>query len=412
MNLEPDSIVILGAGHAGGILASELRRHGYRGTLTLVGDEAHPPYQRPPLSKAFLKGSVELHALFLKPEGYYANESIDRRVATATAVDRDARQVTLDDGSTLRYDALVFATGARVRKLDVPGADLEGILHLRGIDDAEAIRSALQPGKRLAVVGGGYVGLEVAASAKTLGLDVVVIERESRLLARVASPALGAFYEQAHRSRGIEVLTDARVSAFAGTGRVIGVVLDDGREIECDVALVGIGAIALDHLARECGLACENGIVVDVDTRTADPAVLAIGDVTWRPLPRYGDRRMRLESVPNAIEQARRAACVLLGKPFPAHDVPWFWSDQFDIKLQIAGLPFDCDGQVVRGSVVDGKFSIFHLQGDRVRACESVNSPHDFLAAKQFIANDSTVDVGKLADIALMAKDAAVTASS
>lgn len=402
----PSSILILGAGHAGGLVASELRRHQYAGSITLVGDEAHLPYQRPPLSKAFLKGDLAPHALFLKNEAYYEAERVERIVATATAIDRAARTVTLDDGRSLGYDVLVIATGARVRQLDVPGAELDNVLHLRGIDDAERIRAALQPGKRLAVVGGGYIGLEIAASSKTLGLDVVVLERESRLLARVASAELGAFYEQAHRARGVDVVTEARVVAFSGSETIEGVVLDDGREFPCDVALVGIGAIPLDHLARAAGLDCENGIVVDADARTADPAVFAIGDVTWRPLPLYGDRHMRLESVPNALEQARRAACVILGQPLPAHEVPWFWSDQFDLKLQIAGLALDSDDVLVRGSVADGKFAIFHLRGDVVRACEAVNSPHDFLASKQLIAGRTPIDRVKLADAAVKAKDA------
>lgn len=261
------------------------------------------------------------------------------------------------------------------------------------------------------MVGGGYIGLEVAASARMLGLDVVVIEREPRLLTRVASAELGAFFEQAHRARGVEILTDARVVAFAGGSHVVGVVLDDGREIACDAVLVGIGAIPLDHLAREAGLSCENGIVVDADTRTGDAAIHAIGDVTWRPLPLQGDRRIRLESVPNALEQARRAACAILAMPLPAHEVPWFWSEQFDLRLQIAGLPHGSDRQVIRGSIADGKFAIFHLQGDRVRSAEAVNSAHDFLAAKQFIASDSAVDVAKLADSSIKAKDAVVVAA-
>lgn len=406
MTSSPASILILGAGQAGATLALELRRLGHADAITLVGDEPHLPYQRPPLSKAFLKGAMVPHALFLKPETHYAEARIERIVATAASIDRNARQVSLADGRTLAYDVLVIATGARVRLLDVPGADLPGMLHLRGIDDAERLRDALRPGARLAVVGGGYIGLEVAASARALGLEVTVIEREARLLARSATADIGEFFAHAHRAHGVEVMTDTRVVAFAGNDAVTGVVLEDGREIACDHAVVGVGVVPLDMLARDAGLACENGIVVDADTRTDDPAIHAIGDVTWRPLPLDGDRRVRLESVANALEQARRAACAILGLPLPAHEVPWFWSEQFDLRLQTAGLPFDCDGRVLRGSPEDGKFSIFHLRGDRVRACEAVNLPHDFLAAKQFIASDARVDPVKLADVSVKAKDA------
>ncbi|MBB5206491.1 NAD(P)/FAD-dependent oxidoreductase [Chiayiivirga flava] len=403
----PASIVIVGAGHAGGTAAIELRRLGYAGALVLVGDEVHPPYQRPPLSKAFLGGAVEPQALSLKPAAFYAEHAIERVVASVASIDRAARRVLLDDGRSIAYETLILATGARARQLDVPGAELDGVFHLRGIDDAQRLRAALRPGLRLAVVGGGYVGLEVAAAARGLGLEVCVIEREPRLLARVASPAIGDFYATAHRARGVEVRTGTRVTAFAGSHAVTGVVLADGSEIACDAVLVGVGAMALDTLARAAGLECENGIVVDADARTRDSHVYAIGDATWRPLPLYDGRHARLESVSNALEQARRAAHGILGLPLPAHEVPWFWSEQFDLRLQIAGLAFDCDTTVLRGAPADGKFAVFHLRGDRVLAAEAVNVPLDFLAAKQFIAAGTAIDPAKLADPAIKAKDSA-----
>jgi 3-phenylpropionate/trans-cinnamate dioxygenase ferredoxin reductase subunit len=268
------------------------------------------------------------------------------------------------------------------------------------------LQQALQPGRRLAVVGGGYVGLEVAASARALGLEVIVVEREARLLARVASEPLASFFEAFHRGQGVEIVCDAQVSHFAGQDSIDAVCLSDGRQFACDIAIVGIGAIPCDTLARASGLNCENGIVVDAKAYTSDPSILAIGDVTWRPMPLYGNRMFRLESVPNALEQARQAAASILEAPAPAAEVPWFWSDQFSLKLQIAGVPFEANRQILRGSPADEKFAVYHLRGEQVVAVEALNSPLDFIAGKQFIANRSQVCAQRLADLSLKAKDA------
>lgn len=401
-------IVIIGAGHAGGALAAQLREYGHRGSLCVIGDEAHIPYQRPPLSKAVLKGAANIDSLFLKNAGFYEDHDIEVRTGQAVAaIDRTARQVELACGDTLPYDFLVLATGARPRQLTVPGAGLENILALRGIEDAQRLKDALQPGRRLAIVGGGYIGLEVAASARALGLEVTVIEREARLLARVASAPLAEFFERLHKQQGVQIIRNACLSHLEGDTRVAAAHLEDGRRIDCDVALVGVGAQPRDELARAAGLHCENGVVVDGDARTSDPAIFAIGDLSWRPLPVYGERMFRLESVPNALEQARQVACAIVGKPRPAAEVPWFWSDQYEVKLQIAGLSFDADRQVVRGDPDQGKFAVYHLRGDRVMAVEAASSPLDFIAGKQFILSQAAVSTEKLADMSVKAKDAA-----
>ncbi|HJV86590.1 MAG TPA: FAD-dependent oxidoreductase [Noviherbaspirillum sp.] len=406
MSLE-SKIVIIGAGHAGGTAAATLREYGHRGAICIVGDEPYLPYQRPPLSKAFLKGSADTASLFLKNAAFYAENDIEVRTEQSVAsIDRSARRVTLAGGDVLPYDFLVLATGARARQLPVPGANLGNILSLRGIDDAERLKKALQPGCRVAIVGGGYIGLEVAASARALGLEVTIIEREARLLARVASEPLARFFERIHQQHGVRILCNAHMSHFEGDRDVSAVCLEDGQRIACDVALVGVGAQPRDELARGAGLHCENGVAVDLDARTSDPAIFAIGDLSWRPMPVYGERMVRLESVPNATEQARQLACAVVGKPRPAVEVPWFWSDQYEVKLQIAGLPFDADRQVVRGSPEQGRFAVFHLHGNRVVTVEAAGSPLDFIAGKQFILNRTEVSPEKLADVSVKAKDA------
>jgi 3-phenylpropionate/trans-cinnamate dioxygenase ferredoxin reductase subunit len=374
----------------------------------LIGDEPLLPYQRPPLSKAWLKGEADAESLQLKPDSWYAEAGVSLRLgATAISLNRGARTVTLSSGEQISYDYLILATGARARTLPIPGADLAGVLALRTAADAEALKGALGPGKRLAVVGGGYVGLEAAASARALGAEATIIERESRVLARVACETLSTFFQDYHGARGVRFELSAGVAGFEGAnGHVTGVKLSDGLVVACDAALVGVGAHPNDELAKDAGLDCANGVVVDIEARTADPHVFAIGDVTHRPLPHY-DRQFRLESVPNALEQAKQAAAAIAGKPMPPHEVPWFWSDQYDLKLQIAGLPFDADRQVVRGDVAAARFAVFHLKGDLVQAVEAVNAPPEFMAGKQLIAKRTRVDIDRLMDVAISMKDVA-----
>lgn len=399
-------VVIIGAGHAGGTAAALLRQYGHVGPIVLAGEEPAAPYQRPPLSKAWLKGEADLEALLLRPESFYTEQAIELRTgATATAIDAVARTVTFADGAVERYDALILATGSTARKLSIPGADRPELLELRTLADAQRLKAALGPGRRLAVVGGGYVGLEAVASARALGAEVVVIERMDRVLARVASETLSAFFAAHHRAHGVEILTSAEVIAFEAGG----VRLGDGRLIVADAILVGVGALARDGLARAAGLDCDNGVVVDETARTSDPAIWAIGDMTFRPIPVYGGRRHRLESVPNALEQAKQAAAAITGRPAPTPEVPWFWSDQYEVKLQIAGLLDGADRQVLRGDVGTGPFAVFHLTGDRIVCVEAVNAPAEFMAGRLMVGKGAPVDVTKLADPAVSMK--AVTAA-
>lgn len=398
-------VLIIGAGHAGGSVAAFLRQYGHEGPIVLAGAEDAPPYQRPPLSKAWLKGEADLEALLLRPLSFYAEQDIDFRASVvAVAVDPAAKTVVFHDGSSESYDILVLATGSTARKLPVPGGDHPDLLELRTMKDAERLKAVLGPGKRLAVVGGGYVGLEAAASARALGAEAVVIERAPRVLARVASETLSAFFTAQHRAHGVEILTDAEVVAVARDG----VSLADGSVVSADAVLVGVGALACDALARSAGLTCDDGVVVDAEARTSDPAIFAIGDMTRRPIPVHGGVNHRLESVPNALEQAKQAAAAIVGRAGPTPEVPWFWSDQYDVKLQIAGLPFDADRQVVRGDPTASGFAVFHLNGDRIVCVEAVNAPPEFMAGKQLIAKATPVDTGKLADPAVSMKAVAV----
>ncbi len=404
----PDAqVLILGAGHAGGTAAALLRQYGFAGAITLVGEEPVAPYHRPPLSKAWLRDGAAA-PLPLKLAEFYAANGIDFRPGIrAEKLDRPARMVTLSTGEVLAYHFLIIATGARPIKLPVGGSDLEGVLELRTAADAERLRAALGAGRRLAVIGGGDIGLEVAASARALGAEVTVIEREARLLARVACPELSAFFLDYHCKQGVRFELAATVSGFEGrNGRVSAVRLDDGRTVACDAALIGVGAASNHELARQAGLDTAGVVVVDREARTADPAIFAIGDVALRPMPIY-DRMFRMESVPNALEQARQAASAIVGRAPPPGEAPWQWSDQYDLKLQIAGYAFDVDRVLLRGDPAIARFAIFHLKGDQVQCVEALNSPQDFIFGKQLIASRKSVDLGKLGDPAIALKEIA-----
>jgi 3-phenylpropionate/trans-cinnamate dioxygenase ferredoxin reductase subunit len=401
-------VVIIGAGHAGGTAAALLRQYGYEAPVTLVGEEPLAPYQRPPLSKAWLKGEADADSLALKPTEFYAGTGIELILGVkVTAIDRARRIVSLSDGRKLPYDIAIIATGAKARALPIPGADLQGVLSLRSAADAEALKAALTPGKRLAVIGGGYIGLEAAASARALGAEAVVIEKEPRILARVACEVLSTFFTGYHLDRGVQFEVGADVQAFEGKeGHVSGVRLAGGRVIACDTALVGVGAPPDDEVARAAGLAVDGGVVVDIHARTSDPDIYAIGDVTRRPMPHYR-RSFRLESVANALEQARQAAAAITGRPPPPAEVTWNWSDQYDIKYQFAGMPFDCDDTIVRGDPATAKFAVFHLAGDVIQAVEAVNAPAEFMAGRKLIGQRQPISRSRLADPAVSMKEVA-----
>jgi 3-phenylpropionate/trans-cinnamate dioxygenase ferredoxin reductase subunit len=401
------NVTIIGAGHAGGTAAALLRQYGHEGPITLIGDEPIAPYQRPPLSKAWLKGEADADSLALKPTEFYGEHHIDFRPSvTAYKLDRGAKTVALSDGTTVVYEVLILATGARAIALPIEGADLAGILFLRTAAHAEALKAQVGPGKKLAVVGGGYIGLEVAASGRALGAEVVVLEREPRILARVACGVLSDFFQGYHETHGVRFELGATAAAFVGeNGHVTGVKLADGRVIDCDAVVVGVGAHPNDELAKDAGLECARGVVVDLDARSVtDPNVFAIGDVAHRPMPIY-DRMFRMESVPNALEQAKQVASAIVGRPRPAGECPWQWSDQFDLKLQIAGYAFDVDEVLLRGDPATAKFAVFHLKGDQVQSVEAINSPPEFMMGKQLILNRKPVNKAKLADPSVSVRD-------
>jgi 3-phenylpropionate/trans-cinnamate dioxygenase ferredoxin reductase subunit len=409
MSETPAHIVIIGAGHAGGTAAALLRQYDFQGPITMIGEEPIPPYQRPPLSKAWLKGEADADSLALKPLEFYGENNIDFRPnVRVEAINRADKTVAMSDGSTLAYDVAILATGARPIRLPIPGADLDGVLELRTAADAEALKSALGPGKTVAIVGGGYIGLEAAASSRALGANAIILERESRILARVACETLSTFFQTYHEARGVKFELGASATGFAGKdGKVTGVTLADGRTIACDLVLVGVGVAPNDELAKAAGLDCARGVVVNLEARTSDPSIFAIGDVAQRPMPIYDGRMFRMESVPNALEQAKQAACAITGRPAPAGETPWQWSDQYDLKLQIAGYPFDADQILVRGDPTSNKFAIFHLKGDLVQSMEAINSPPEFMMGRQLIGNRKPVDTAKLADTSISMKEVA-----
>ena len=390
------AFVIVGGGHAAGQAAASLRQEGYDGELVIVADEPHIPYQRPPLSKQYLAGEQGLDRVYLRAEKFYADKKVDvRRGARAAGIDRAARAVLLEDGGRLDYDKLLLATGARPRVLDLPGADLPGIHYLRTIADSDAIKADLTPGRRLVVVGGGYIGLEVASVAVTAGLSVTVLEMEERILQRVTTPAMSEFYRDLHADAGVVVRTDARAGAFVGTDAVAGVRCADGSEIPADAVVVGVGIVPNVQLAADAGLACDDGIVVDERCTTTDPNIFAAGDCTNHPNPVL-DRRLRLESVPNAMEQARVAAANMVGNEKAYSSVPWFWSDQYDLKLQMVGFSADGDTTVTRGDPETRRFAVFHLKDGVLVAADAVNSPREFMACRQLVGHP--VDAARLAD--------------
>lgn len=401
-------IVILGAGHAGGTMAATLRQLGFEGSICLIGEEPLIPYQRPPLSKAWLKGEADGDSLALRPADFYTQQRIDLRTSLkAMEIDREARTVRLENGEKLSYDYLILATGARPIRLSLVGSDLAGIHVLRTAADAESLKADLGAGRRLAVIGGGYIGLEVAASAVKLGGKAVVIEREGRLLARSGSAIVADFFRHYHERQGVSVLLDATVTGFQGKDKSIsGVTLLDGRVIPCDAALLGVGIVPEESLAAASGIECERGVIVDIDARSSDPAIFAIGDCARRPMPLYG-RTFCPESVPNALEQVKQAASAIMGRPRPAPEVPWNWSDQYDLKLQIAGLPFDVDHVLVRGDVEAGKFAVFHLRDNQVQQVEAINCAPEFMVGKQLILKRTPVDPEKLSDSAVSMREVA-----
>ena len=391
------TVVIVGAGHAAVQAVDTLRREGHTGAIVLVGDEPWLPYNRPPLSKKYLAGELERERLLLRSAQYYQQHRVETRLGVrATAIDRASQRLRLGDGSELTYDTLLLCVGSKPRRLEVPGHDLAGIHCLRTIADVDAIRADLAGARRMVVVGGGYIGLEAAACARQLGIEATVLEMADRPMARVVAPEVSAFYVRRHEREGVRIVCNASVSGFAGDGRVSAVRCGD-REFPADVVIVGVGILPDVTLAAAAGLRCDNGVWVDEQCRTSDPNVFAAGDCTNHPSVRYG-RRVRLESVDNAVEQARTAAMNICGKPARHEHVPWFWSDQYDVKLQIAGLSEGYDQTVVRGDPDSGSFALYYLAQGELLAVDSVNSMKDFMNGKKWIAERKHPDTARLAD--------------
>ena len=402
-----NTVVIAGAGHAAGQTIVSLRQGGFAGRIVMVGEEPYLPYQRPPLSKKFLAGELDVPRLLLRQEKFYAEHRVDVLLNTRVLrVQPGSRTAELSTGESLTYDKLVLATGSRVREVALPGHGLAGVHYLRTVDDVERIRPDFRPGASLVIVGAGYIGLEVAAVAIGLGLKVTVVEMADRVMARVDAPQISAFMASMHRAAGVEIRCNLGVQAFAGETRLRGVVGSDGVEMPADLAIVGIGILPNVELAADAGLVCDNGIMVDEYCRTSDPDILAVGDCTNHPNPLLG-RRLRLESVHNAQEQAKTAAMTLLGRLEPYAQIPWFWSDQYDLKLQIVGLSSATDQAVVRGDPESRSFAVFFLNAGRLTAVYAINSPREFMLSKKLIALGARPDPALLGDTAVPFKDIA-----
>jgi 3-phenylpropionate/trans-cinnamate dioxygenase ferredoxin reductase subunit len=403
-------VLVVGACQAGLQVAASLRELGHTAPVTLVGAEPHLPYQRPPLSKAYLAGAATAESLALRNEGFFAAQDLTLlRGDRVTSLDLDAGTAGTAAGRTLDFDALALTTGARPRRLPVPGADLAGVLELRDLADADALAAALPAARRVVVVGGGFIGLEAAAVARDKGKDVTVVEATDRLMARAVAPVVSEFYRQAHERRGTVVLLGTGVVSVEGeAGRVRAVHLADGRVLPADVVLVGIGVAARTELAEQAGLVVEQGAIrVDELARTSDPRVVAAGDCTLLPSPKAPDVLVRLESVQNAVDQAKTAASTLVGREEPYRSLPWFWSEQSGLKLQIAGLSYGWDEVVVRGDPDTEAFSVLYFRDGRLLACDSINRPPEYMAVRRALARGPvTLSLKQAADISVPLKDA------
>jgi len=400
------TVVIVGGGQAGAQAVDTLRREGFPGRLVLICDERMLPYQRPPLSKKFLSGQMTAERLLFRHRGFYDEHAVELKLGVrATRIDAAARRVGLSNGEEIQYDRLLLCVGASARRMSCPGSDLAGVHYLRNVDDAAAIREGLKPGARVIVVGGGYIGLEIAATAREMGCAVAVLEMADRVMNRVVASNVSEYFEHEHRTQGVKIICNTRVVRFTGNGRVEAVICADGSMHPADLLVVGVGAIANTQLAADAGLTCDNGIVVDETCRSSDPAIFAAGDCTNYFSPRY-QSRVRLESVDNAFEQSKVAALNILERNVAYERVPWFWSDQYDNKLLIAGLSQGHDQQLTRGDPATRSFSVCYLRGGELLAVEAINHSKDYMAARTLIPKRFRPDLDKLANPQFALKDA------
>lgn len=392
-------VVIVGAGHAGVQLVSALAKHGYAGSVIVISDEAVLPYERPPLSKGYLKGTESREALELRDARYWTDGPARLLLGTrAQAIEPGARTLHLDDGRQVAYGDLVWAAGGRARRLPIPGAELDGVHYIRTLEDADAILDAARDAKHAAIIGGGYIGLEAAASLRSLGLEVVVLEAAPRLLARVTSEPVSAYFKRLHENNGVEVRLDTVAEAIIGkAGKVAGVALAGGAHIPTDLVIAGIGLVPCVDVLEAAGCEVADGVVVDAQLRTTLPHVYSIGDCTrWTSAHAGGP--VRIESIPNATEHAQILAATLSGGAPPVPTVPWFWSDQYTVKLKTAGLMAGHDRMLVRGAVEDGAFSVGYLKDGRLVALDAINSTPDFAQAKALIAQGAQIDPDRFRD--------------
>ena len=392
-------IVIIGAGQAAAVAAATLRKEKYTGTIKILGDESHPPYDRPPLSKHYLAGELSVAETLIRPAEFYTDNDIELLTNTRVAsIDAEVKQVVTESDQVFDYDKLVITTGSRARKLNLPGCQLGGIFYLRSLNDVDLIRSSMGSAKKLCVIGGGYVGLEVAAVARKAGLNVTVIETQERILQRVTTPEMSDYYHQLHTERGVNIMLNQAVTGFEGesgdNGSVTKVLCGD-LSVDADIVVIGVGILPNIEIAEEAGLECDNGILVDDHGQTSNADIYAAGDCANHP-NRLLNRRLRLESVPNAIEQARVASINLLGGDVEYASIPWFWSDQYELKLQMVGFSSDGEESVVRGDKSTNKFAVFHLKEGRVVAVDAVNSSKAFMLGKRLYGK--SVDAAALAD--------------
>lgn len=399
--------VIIGASHAAAQLSMSLRQGGWEGKITIVGDEALAPYHRPPLSKAYLDGSRSSDELLIRSIDSYEKKGIDLMLGVrVTEIDRTNKKLKFENGGELGYTKLALTTGARVRKIPIPGHELHGVCYLRDHNDVDTIKGYVGVGKSAVIIGGGYIGLETAASMRKLGMNITVLEALPRVLQRVTAPEVSAFYTRVHSEEGVKIITEASVQGINGTNHVESVSLADGTVIPADVVIIGVGVIPNIELAEAAGLTIDNGIVVDEFARTSDHDIVAAGDCTNHYNPIY-DRKLRLESVQNATDQAKTAANTLCGKLEAYNTLPWFWSDQYDLKLQIAGLSQGFDQVVIRGSYETGRsFAAFYFQEGKLIAVDAINRPKEFMLAKRALAEKKSADAALLADDSIDVKEA------
>jgi 3-phenylpropionate/trans-cinnamate dioxygenase ferredoxin reductase component len=392
------TVLIAGAGHAGFQLAASVRQHGFGGRVCLINDEAHLPYQRPPLSKAYLKGEGRPDSLMFRPDKFYRDQNVELISDRAVSIDRAARRLLLASGSSLEYGHLVLATGARNRMLDIPNANLADVLYLRTLDESETLRRRIASSRRVVVIGAGFIGLEFAATARAKGLEVDVIELGARVMARAVTAEISEYFQQRHTASGIRIHLGVQVTSIEADGvNVSGVSLSDGRHVPADLVVVGVGVLPNVELAAEAGLDVAAGVVVDGHLLTSDPDISAIGDCALFASPRFGGS-LRLESVQNATDQARCVAARLTGDAKPYDGQPWFWSDQGDDKLQIAGLTTGYDRVVMRGDRAQRSFSAFCYRSGKLVGIESVNRAGDHMFGRRLLAANASITPEQAAD--------------